>query len=82
MALYMGILRVFFIQAYGPATMDAISQGVAATPFQYRVLMPCIIEHISTWITLADPSLLIKQYESLMAFLIPLAPACLLFKDQ
>lgn len=80
MALYMGILRVFFMREYDQATLASISQGVAATPFQYRVLMPWLIGHVATWLTLPSPTLLIQNYESLMAFLIPLALYAYLFR--
>lgn len=79
-ALYMGVLRISFMYEYDQATLASVSQGVAATPFQYRVLMPWLIGHVATWMRLPSPTQLIQQYETLMAYLILAALYAYLFR--
>jgi hypothetical protein len=73
MSFYMGFLRDLYLQNPQMAALKSTSEGLAPTPFQYRILMPWLIDHVATWLTLPSPRIVIKLYESLMAFLTALA---------
>lgn len=81
MSLYMGFLRGdLYLQNPMIAALEATSRGDSATPFQYRILMPWLIDHLATWLALPTPRPLVRIYESLMAFLTTVALYAYLFR--
>jgi hypothetical protein len=80
MSLYMGYLRgEIYLQNPMLAALQATSHGVSATPFQYRFLMPWLIDHVATWFALPmRPT--VRYYETLMAFASALALFAYLFR--
>jgi hypothetical protein len=80
MSLYLGFLRDFYLQNQQMEALKSTSRGVSSTPFQYRILMPWLIDHAATWLQLLSIRPLIKLYESLTAFLTALALYAYLFR--
>lgn len=63
-ALFVGWLRLNVASQYPPATLDKLIEGTAATPFQYRWLVPFLFRGIVR-LTAIDLGELVRWYEAL-----------------
>jgi hypothetical protein len=80
MSLYLGFLRDFYLQNPQMEALKSTSHGVSSTPFQYRILMPWLIDHVATWLQLPSPRPVIRTCETLIAFFTTLALYAYLFR--
>lgn len=80
MALYAGMMRANFLLERSIGMMVAVGEGTFVTPFQYRFIMPWLMGQVAALLSTQPSRLLIQHYESLMAFLIPLALYAYLFR--
>ena len=80
MSLYMGFLRDFYLQNPQMEALKSTSQGISSTPFQYRILMPWLIDHVATWLQLPSTRPLIRIYETLVVFFTTLTLYAYLFR--
>lgn len=63
-AIFVGWLRLNFASQYAPATLEKLMAGEAATPFQYRWLIPFVFARIVA-LTDVDLATLVRSYETL-----------------
>lgn len=63
-ALFVGWLRLNYASQYGPATLEKLMSGTAATPFQYRWLTPFLLRTVTSVVKI-DIANLVRWYETI-----------------
>ncbi|MCX7044514.1 MAG: hypothetical protein NTX50_03375 [Candidatus Sumerlaeota bacterium] len=71
---YFAELRFAFCKTDGIVNLKALVNGVSFTPFQYRILVPWVIRHLSRYLA-AAPELVTQALETLFGFSIILLGA-------